>query len=278
MTLLEKMSRTDIYSASEQAILAWLLQHPGQDLTIAQLAAATYTSNATIIRLCRKLGFQGYRQFKNEYIREMEARKYLIEDVNYNEPFDSVESLNTIIQKLGNLYKESIDLCIQHINGADIQKISRLFIQARRIYIYAVGDTLATAKAFGNRMIILDRYVIFPYDTGDDFANSYNITQDDLVVFMSYSFKSSRFMDSFDVIRGRTPHIVTFTANEEHLITKHSEYKIIIAPKESLYKVSTFYSQLVFEFILNLIYSMIFRENYSENLVRRGKIDELTKR
>lgn len=278
MTLLEKMTRTDLYSESEQAILTWLLNNPGQDLTIAELAAATFTSNATIIRLCRKLGFQGYRQFKAEYIREMESRKYLIEDVNYNEPFGSVESANSMIQKLGSLYKESIDLCIQRIDGATIQKISRLFIQARRIFIYAIGDTLATAKAFGNRMILLDRYPIFPYDMGDDFANSFNITREDLVVFMSYSFKSSRFENSFNVIKGRTPHIVTFTANEEHSITRHSEYRLIIAPKESDYKISTFYSQLVFEFILNLIYSMIFRENYADNLQRRGQIDQLARR
>ncbi len=276
MNLLDKMRESKNFSESEQHITEYLLGDPEPNLTIGALAQKTYTSNATIIRFCRKLGYKGFREFRTAFIKEIEADKYQSSEVNYNVPFAHKVGVRDMIRQMGSLYKESVDLCISQIREEEIREICDVMRLARRIYIYAVGDSLIAAKAFANRMVLLDKYIIFPYDNGDDFADSYNITSDDCVLFMSYGFKSSRFKRTFPVVRRCTKNIITITGNEEHPVTRNSRYKIVVSPKEEKRKISTFYSQFVFEFILNLLYSMIFQEDFEKNIEKRGRIDELS--
>ena len=54
------------FSSSEKTIAKYILDN-GEDilnLSVKELAKQTYTSPATIVRLCRKLGLNGYGDFK----------------------------------------------------------------------------------------------------------------------------------------------------------------------------------------------------------------------
>ena len=59
-------------SAAEKKLLELLTGHPDQVIgkSIYQLAELTYASPATIIRLCKKLGCRGYREFQQTLVYE----------------------------------------------------------------------------------------------------------------------------------------------------------------------------------------------------------------
>ena len=54
------------YSESEQRIVDYILEHQSEAprLTAAQLSRAAATSEATVSRFCRKLGFGSFRSFQ----------------------------------------------------------------------------------------------------------------------------------------------------------------------------------------------------------------------
>ena len=53
-------------SRAEQAVAHWVLAHPRQAIgaTLADVAAATGTSEPTVVRFCRSIGLDGFRDFK----------------------------------------------------------------------------------------------------------------------------------------------------------------------------------------------------------------------
>ena len=93
MKILQQLKENH-YTESEQQVIDYLLDHL-EDLTllsINDLAKKSYTSNATIIRLCHKVGYQGYRQFKLALLQELEANKYMVSQVDYTTPFQINET------------------------------------------------------------------------------------------------------------------------------------------------------------------------------------------
>ena len=65
------------FSSSEKTIAKYILDN-GEDilnLSVKELAKQTYTSPATIVRLCRKLGLNGYGDFKIKYSAELQFDK-----------------------------------------------------------------------------------------------------------------------------------------------------------------------------------------------------------
>lgn len=63
----------DFTGNSERIVAEYLLENPSVVLesNIRQLAARIYVSPATIVRLCKRLGFEGYRDFRQSLIYEL---------------------------------------------------------------------------------------------------------------------------------------------------------------------------------------------------------------
>ena len=56
----------DFVGNAERIVVEYLLDNPTVvlDSNIRDLAAKIYVSPATIVRLCKRLGFDGYREFR----------------------------------------------------------------------------------------------------------------------------------------------------------------------------------------------------------------------
>ena len=71
-----------LFSASpaEEGIIRYILNSPdtAANLTIKRLSEQTYASQATIVRLCVKIGFSGYREFRRSLSGEVEVIKHAV--------------------------------------------------------------------------------------------------------------------------------------------------------------------------------------------------------
>lgn len=61
MNLYEELRKKDSFSSVEKDVADYIVENGESilDMPIQQLAANTFTSTTTIIRLCKKLGFKG---------------------------------------------------------------------------------------------------------------------------------------------------------------------------------------------------------------------------
>lgn len=272
MNLLTRLKQKDRFTESEQHIIEYLLENQKEKLTITELATKTYTSNSTIIRFCRKLGFDGYRSFYMEFIKEQESNKYILEEVDYSVPFKEMENIYDIINNMSNLYRESINLLTKEMDGKVIEAIGRRLFQAEKIFIYAIGDSLITAKAFANKLHKIGIYPIMANENSENITATHNATAKDCAVFLSYGMNLSSFLKDYKHLNKKHVPVITITANEKNYITKHAFHKIIIPRKEEIFAVATFYSQFAFNYVCNLLYAAIYALNYEKNQKHKSEI------
>src|SRR5579875_2812219 len=59
--------------AAEQRVADFVLAHPDEliYLTVTELAERTNTSESTVVRLCQKVGYKGYQEFKIVLARDL---------------------------------------------------------------------------------------------------------------------------------------------------------------------------------------------------------------
>lgn len=60
------------------------------------LADISYTSPPTVIRLCKKMGYSGFDQLKDQYLRELEYLEQDFGQVDVNFPFDCQDTLSFV--------------------------------------------------------------------------------------------------------------------------------------------------------------------------------------
>ncbi|MBP2057103.1 DNA-binding MurR/RpiR family transcriptional regulator [Lactobacillus colini] len=250
------------YSASEQAIIDYLSRIDSfTNLTISQLAQATATSNATIIRLSRKAGFTGFSELKVALIKEIEEKKFTKQDVDFSFPFSPADSLTEIEQAMANLYQNSIQKLHSQIDTQLLLKVAQEFISAKRIFIFGTGDTGLTARSFINKINKLNIYPIFASSNNEQNSNWNNVHDGDLAIIITYdNFDEALKKYGIPTIHQNQGKVVAITANPDSFNLKEINYLIPIPNEEGLQKLATFYSQLAFEYVLNLLFSIIYRE------------------
>ena len=64
-------------SGAEKGVLRFLRENPEEaaGYSIKQLADKTFSSAATIVRLCRKMGFEGYKELQKSLLYESALRR-----------------------------------------------------------------------------------------------------------------------------------------------------------------------------------------------------------
>lgn len=191
MKILDQMKDKTKFTYSENMIIDYLIEHKQTlfQLSISDLAKATYTSHATIIRLSKKLGFDGFKTMKSVLLNEIEAEKYIVKDIDYSIPFHSNESTQDIIQSIYSLYHESINVIQSQLDKKDIEKIVNCMMKSKRIFIYAIGDAKITAQNFINKMIKINYFPILATENQEELFIAKHMSSDDCALFVTYSAK-----------------------------------------------------------------------------------------
>ena len=117
---------------TEKNILAWLEEHETAALhmNLSDLCAVLYTSNATIVRFCQKLGLSGYHDFKYQLRSELRQRR---ETAFYPDEY--------ISQAVAQLQDTVTDLDLRQL-----KEIAGLLTSGRPLYIYGTNLSALPAR------------------------------------------------------------------------------------------------------------------------------------
>lgn len=247
-------------SASEQVIVDYITANKEEftGMKIGELAKATYTSNATIIRLCRKLGMEGYTQLREYVIKAIETEKYTKKSVDFTKPIENDRNALDVISSMSSLYIDSIDVIRSSLRASDIQTIAEILYHSKRQFLYAFGDTQATCEGFINKMIKLNYFPIMGTARSDYHAISERLTSQDAVIIATYSGSDDQFRSFLPIIRSSGAKIIAVTANKNSLAAKAADILLLFPNEEQDEKIATFYSQLAFTYIFSILYSMLY--------------------
>lgn len=266
--ILEQFNHLDSYRDTEKSIILYLVNNIDhlENLTITSLALETYTSNATVIRFCRKLGFQGFRDFKIQLIKEAELQSKSIA-VNPNTPFLSSDSLPEVGTKIATLISNTLAKTEQNLNYNQIEKTVQMLIKSKRIFIFATGDTYITVSSFTSKMNKVNEYPILANQWDNPAQSIANLTTNDCALFVSYSGRNINFQHYAEYLKELKIPTAIITGNLKSKLVKLCDIAIMIPMEENFdEKIGVFSSQVSIELVLDIIYSAIFKHNYQANL------------
>ncbi|MFQ9921940.1 MAG: MurR/RpiR family transcriptional regulator [Beduini sp.] len=109
------------------------------------IAEKLFTAPSTIVRLCQKIGFQGYNQFREAYLQEQVYLSKHFDHLDPNNPFDFQDKSMVIANKMGALYHEIIEDVLALLDHDHLQSAIRLLEEADFIYIFSLGVQLDIA-------------------------------------------------------------------------------------------------------------------------------------
>ena len=265
--LIHKIEKTH-FSPSESIIIDYILKK-GKDIknmTIAQIANETYTSSPLFIRIAKKLGFDGWNEFKEAYLKELDYL-YLNQEVDANIPFVVNDDIMNIAYNLCVLERETIQDTYSLISYDDLQKAIRLLRNCKYIDVYSRSVHMHIVRSFQERMYILHRHVQL-CSLSDELDSTYLMSdQNHCAIIISYSGHAPHIKHLIETLRKKQTSIIAITNLEDNELSLLADVTLRMSSRELIYtKIADFASSLSLKYILDILYSCIFSIHYQQNL------------
>lgn len=255
------------FSDSEKNIARYILdqQEDILEMPIKQLAKKTYTSPATIVRLCHKLGLQGYGDFKIKYSAELQAEHKIKNRIDVNYPFSRNDDSHQIAYKLASLHQEAIEDTLSLIDFKKLEGIIDQLDQAQRIFIFGAGNSMLAALEFQHKMLRIGKLVEIREIIGEQIFLAYSCHQNDIAIIISYSGETADLIDLALILKSKKIPILAITSLGENQLSKYCSFVLNTGSREKIFnKIAPFSSKASMTFLLDLIFSMIFQKHYDD--------------
>ena len=252
----------------EKTLAAYILAH-GMEIakySTRSLAEVTYTSPPTVLRLCKKLGFTGFDDFKQNFVRELEYLDQQQGKVDFNFPFAENDSPMRVAQNIGELYEEAVKDTMQLLRYEDLHKAVLLLKYHEEIHIFSAGTAINQAESFREKMLKIGKRVVIFNNLNYQRYQACCLSERDLAMIISYSGETAQMLEiARQCKRSGTP-ILALTSFGENSLTCYADCKLTLSTKESIYQnLGDYASHLSMTLLLDILYSEYFRQNYQKN-------------
>ena len=135
--ILEQIKNPDFFNNSEQNMIYFLQNNLNSfdQVTLNKMAKESFSSTSSVLRFCKKLGFDGFKDFKLQLIREASISG---QDLNFNLPFSPDDSVEDIGLHLSEILANGIKKNMQGIDkgkcAAELRTISnQIMVKQRKL-------------------------------------------------------------------------------------------------------------------------------------------------
>lgn len=265
------------FSESEKEIGRYILNHGDEvlSMSVKKLAQETYTSPATIVRLCKKIGLEGYNDFKIKYSAELQYDLHHSDRIDVNFPFNKSDTHQMICHKLSSLTQEVIADTVKLIDFHQLDQVVDLLYHNHEIDIYGSGNSLLAAMSFQHKMMRIQRNVNLKVLHGEQIFMSYNSNENRIAIIISYSGETNEIIQIAQILKEKKTPIIVLTSIGDNRLSHYADYILNIGSREKIFtKIAPFSSQISIEYLLNVIFSCLFQKDYDENIENKISYDK----
>ncbi|MBO0459475.1 MurR/RpiR family transcriptional regulator [Enterococcus hulanensis] len=277
MLLIDKLRLQKDLTTTEKRIADYILQNlttiPA--INVAELANNTYTSHSSVIRLAQKMGYDGFRDFRIAVSAIAHSELYRSNPVDANFPFLPQDSTNDIAKKIADLTINTVQRTYAQLNEQVLDETVDLLAKADRIFLFAQGDSQIRARSFQNKLVKINKFLIIADEYADEDWNAASLTSRDCAIFITYRARVPQYERMMKHFLNENIPAVLLTGNSQSNLIPLAAQAIVFTQEEmDFLKVSTFSSQVAFEYILDTLFSLLYAKEFQQNLAAFKKKNE----
>ncbi|APQ96280.1 SIS domain protein [Clostridium botulinum] len=277
MLLTEKLLNTK-FSPSEKIIVDYMLKqkYDIKNKTIKEISKETFINPSTLIRISKKLGYDGWSELKEKYLNEIKYLDSNFENIDANIPFDKNDSYISISNKLATLNQVTIKDTLSLLSNEDLKNAVEMLNSASDIKLFANNESILISQDFALNMNRIKKYVSICTVDGEQVFEAFNCRKNSCAIIISYSGETKRLLETIPILKKYNIPILAITSLGNNTLANNANCVLRITTREHLYsKISNFTSNNSICFILDILYSCIFSKNYEKNLIHKIKVSKL---
>lgn len=238
---------------AEKSFAQALVENPEAiaNMTLAEAARETNSSDASIIRFCKRLDFHGYSDLKHAciaHMTELERSKN-----SFDESVHSTDTMEDIIKKV---FQSNIQTLQNTMVMADnnYQKAVDALVNARSIHFFGVGDAFAACQFAFMKFCRLGIASSAESDNMMQFTRANNLGPGDVALAVSYEGRSRNVVQAMSIAKKRGATTICITKMSKSPLLKFVDIPLYIAISDLSVGRDKVTRRVADQFILDVLY------------------------
>lgn len=200
-------------------------------MTITNLSEQTGTALATIVRLCKKIGYSGFQELKNAIVSDLiDPLKGIHEEIELD------DNIGTIAQKVFYSGIQSLGDTLKMIDISSLEEAIRVIAEANKVDIYGVGASGFIALDAHHKMFKTGIHSAAYNDAHMQIISAGFLTERDVAVGISHSGSTKDTIQSLKRAKEAGAKIICVTSYMKSPITKISDISLYVAARETTFR------------------------------------------
>ncbi|GAA1640695.1 MurR/RpiR family transcriptional regulator [Actinoplanes couchii] len=251
-------------SPAEQRVARVIIEEAAtaSRLTITDLAERAGSSETTVIRFCRAMGFAGYSELRLTLAAEAGRRDEAVEQVGGD--ISPGDDLAQVIKKIAFADARAVEETASQIDVAVLEQVVDLVAGARRVDIYGVGASAFVATDFQHKLHRIGRVAFAWSDTHVAMSSAALLDERDVAFGISHTGATSDTIDAFTQARIHGARTIALTNFPKSPITTVADLVLTTAARETTYRSGAMASRLAQLTVIDCVFVGVAQRTYQQ--------------
>lgn len=250
----------------EKKIAEYILEDPERikNLNTYEIAKNCNTSQASIVRFSKKLGFSGFPDFKLSLSQDIGNRKAESHVNIMHEELKSTDSFEIIGKKVATENIRAVNNTYEITDFNELEKAVQAINNARKIMLVGVGFSGIVARDFYFKLMELGKVASFENDSHMQLSYLSTMNENDILFVISHSGKTLELFNLAKVAKNKGIKIITLTSVASNPIRDLGDIRLSTVEMKSDFRATALSPRISQLTVIDMIYIKLMLEN--ENL------------
>ncbi|MEV5746904.1 MurR/RpiR family transcriptional regulator [Actinoallomurus sp. NPDC052308] len=230
--------------------------------TITELAQACGTSETTVIRFCRAIGFAGYPELRLTLATEAGRAQGVTGGRVVGSDISTDDTLQQVVEKISFADARAVEETANQLDIDALERVIAAIVDARRVDIYGVGASAFVALDFQQKLHRIGRTSYGWSDAHIMLTSAAVLEPGDVAVGISHTGTTVDTIDALNVAKRRGATTVALTNFPRSPIAEVADYVLTTAARETTFRSGATASRLAQLTVVDCIFVGVAQRTY----------------
>lgn len=241
--MLNMLKYKEDLSMAERVVLDYLIENKTvlKNFNVEKIAEAAYTSPASVVRMCKKLGYNGFKDFKIDFILA-NAKVEIPENREYKDVILSKEMNfgKSVMENNIRILEETLKL---H-DATSLEKAAEKIMKARKILIFGKGSSYLVCKDLEMKLRRINKFCVAQGESHEQLVDASFINHNDVIIFISNSGKTKEIVSAALLAKENKASIISIVKLGTSLLAELSDVVLYTSSLEGEFRSAAMTSRI----------------------------------
>ncbi|NQT59923.1 MAG: MurR/RpiR family transcriptional regulator [Bacteroidetes bacterium] len=259
-------ARLDTLSESERKIAEYVFKEPKKALhfNVRELAKQSNSSQAAVVRFCKRNGFGSFNNFKLRLARDVfrDSDERYIPDLD----LESEPSPGRVVHGVIDRTRRSLSSLESTLDPSSAEAAANTIIGATSTVLFGVGASGVVAYDFMQKLTRLGLPVFYTSDTDLQLTAASTIHATNVAFVVSYSGENTNMIEVVHLARSRDATVISLTMDTRNTVRSLAQIALLVPTSERIYRKGAATSRINQLAVVDILYSIMVSKNLDNSI------------